>query len=68
MAADEAGAKEDARRLNKAKWRAAQGLAVQEGVDAEMLKGGPNEKQKANRDFQILMNKMDKKEKEEKKE
>jgi hypothetical protein len=60
LAADEAGAKADAKRLSKARWRAAQGLAPQEGVDASALQRGQNDKQKANRDYQVLMNRMNK--------
>ncbi|WVQ94789.1 hypothetical protein IAU59_001871 [Kwoniella sp. CBS 9459] len=63
LEADSEASKADQKRMNKAKWRAAQGLPAQEG-GAEMLHdgkgGGMNEKQKANRDYQLLMNKMNK--------
>ncbi|OCF44451.1 hypothetical protein I317_01712 [Kwoniella heveanensis CBS 569] len=63
LEADSEASKADEKRLKKAKWRAAQGLPTQEG-GAEMLQdgkgGGMNEKQKANRDYQLLMNKMNK--------
>ncbi|WVF67192.1 hypothetical protein IAT40_001939 [Kwoniella sp. CBS 6097] len=63
LEADSEASMADEKRLKKAKWRAAQGLPSQEG-GAEMLNdgkgGGMNEKQKANRDYQLLMNKMSK--------
>ena len=49
------------KRLRKAKWRAAQGFGVQEGVDPEMLrKKEVSEKGKANREYQLVMNKVNK--------
>jgi hypothetical protein len=59
--ADEAGAKKDEQIFRKAKWRAAQGMSMQEGVNAEMLKKNPNDKQKANQEYVQVMNKLNKK-------
>ncbi|KLT43795.1 hypothetical protein CC85DRAFT_300967 [Cutaneotrichosporon oleaginosum] len=60
LAADEADAKADARRASKARWRAAQGLAMQEGVDASMLKRTQTDDQKANREYRMLMHRLNK--------
>ncbi|KAK8843475.1 hypothetical protein IAR55_007134 [Kwoniella newhampshirensis] len=61
LEADTVAAKADEKKLRKAKWRAAQGLGTQEGAEDMLGKGREvNEKQKANRDYQILMNKMNK--------
>ena len=59
LALDSEAAKADAKRARKAKWRAQQGLAAQEGADTGEDKG-PNEKQKLNREYQLLQNKMSK--------
>ncbi|BEI96703.1 hypothetical protein CcaverHIS631_0202920 [Cutaneotrichosporon cavernicola] len=58
--ADEAGSKADAMRASKARWRAAQGLAVQEGVDMSALQRNASDKQKSNREYQVLMNRLNK--------
>nr|ODN88596.1 hypothetical protein L203_02604 [Cryptococcus depauperatus CBS 7841] len=67
LATDEVEAKAAEKRARKAKWRVRQGLTAQEGVemDHETAKKGANmnEKQKANREYQILMNQMNKKKK-----
>ena len=61
LAADAESAKAEAKGLRKAKWRAAQGLAVQEGVSSEGLKRKEvSEKGKANREYQLVMNKVNK--------
>jgi len=61
LAADAESTKADDKRLRKAKWRAAQGLGVQEGVNPESLKRKEvSEKGKANREYQMVMNQVNK--------
>jgi hypothetical protein len=60
LAAESAGAKADEKKMKKAKWRANQGLGVQEGVDPGSLKREMNDKQKSNREYVLLMNKLEK--------
>ncbi|TYJ55210.1 hypothetical protein B9479_004144 [Cryptococcus floricola] len=71
LAADEADAKADEKRANKAKWRAYQGMSMQEGAEEDTAAAKQktmNEKQKSNREYQLLMNKMKKDEEREGKE
>lgn len=61
LAAESASSKAEERKNNKAQWRARQGLGIQEGVDPEVLKKKEmNDKQKSNREYVLLMNKMKK--------
>jgi hypothetical protein len=65
LAADQAAAKEDEKRLKKAKWRASQGLGVQEGMEGDLERLGFNSKggggardpesDKKNRDYVQVM-------------
>ncbi|ODO01712.1 hypothetical protein I350_06538 [Cryptococcus amylolentus CBS 6273] len=71
LAADEADAKAAEKRANKAKWRAHQGMSMQEGAEEDTAAAKQktmNEKQKSNREYQLLMNKMKKDEEREGKE
>ncbi|OXG16204.1 hypothetical protein C366_03912 [Cryptococcus neoformans Tu401-1] len=63
LAAQDAASKEAEKKARKAKWRAQQGLPAQEGDEGDFNSGkgkDMNEKQKANRDYQLLMNKLNK--------
>ncbi|KAL0247539.1 hypothetical protein I308_103608 [Cryptococcus tetragattii IND107] len=63
LAAHDAASKEAEKKARKAKWRAQQGLPAQENDEGDIKPGTGkhmNEKQKANRDYQLLMNKMNK--------
>jgi len=61
LEAETESAKAEERKLRKARWRAQQGLSTQEGVDPELLKKRElNEKQKANREYQLVMNRVKK--------
>lgn len=61
LAAESASSKAEERKNNKAQWRARQGLGIQEGVDPDVLKKKEmNDKQKSNREYVLLMNKMKK--------
>jgi hypothetical protein len=60
LAAESATAKADERKLKKAQWRSRQGLGVQDGVDPSSLKREMNDKQKSNREYVLLMNKLEK--------
>jgi hypothetical protein len=60
LAAESAGAKNDEKKMKKAQWRSRQGLGVQEGVDPSSLKREMNDKQKSNREYILLMNKLKK--------
>ncbi|WVW79103.1 hypothetical protein I302_101068 [Kwoniella bestiolae CBS 10118] len=64
LQAEDEAAQNEEKRLKKAKWRAQQGLSAQDGA-SDLLEnskkdGGMGEKQKANREYQILMNRMNK--------
>ncbi|WRT68859.1 uncharacterized protein IL334_005840 [Kwoniella shivajii] len=64
LEADGEASKAEEKRLKKAKWRAQQGLSAQDGA-SDLLnsdKKDAGEKQKANREYQLLMNRMNKKE------
>jgi hypothetical protein len=62
LAAEASAAKAEQRRIKKAQWRARQGLATQEGTDMEQLTEGKrlDDKQKQNREYQLVMNQMKK--------
>jgi IK cytokine len=60
LAAESANSKADEKKLKKAQWRSRQGLGVQEGVDPDSLKREMNDKQKSNREYILLMNKLKK--------
>lgn len=60
LAADADATKADEKRLRKAQWRARQGLAPQEGVDVAMLEKKLGDKQRANREYQLVMNQVNK--------
>jgi hypothetical protein len=60
LAAESASAKADEKKMKKAQWRASQGLGAQEGVDPGSLKRELNDKQKSNREYILLMNKLKK--------
>lgn len=60
LAAESASAKADEKKIKKAQWRAKQGLGIQEGVDPSVLKKEMNDKQKSNREYVLLMNKLKK--------
>lgn len=47
--------------MKKARWRAQQGLAVQEGVNPDMLAKDLSDKQKANREYVKVMHHVSKK-------
>ncbi|WWC73294.1 uncharacterized protein I206_107261 [Kwoniella pini CBS 10737] len=56
--------KEEEKKMKKAKWRAAQGLSIQDGAN-DLLNQDKKEredKHKQNREYQLLMNRMNKKE------
>ncbi|KAK1922380.1 hypothetical protein DB88DRAFT_511908 [Papiliotrema laurentii] len=59
LSADAQAAKDEERRARKAKWRARQGLALQEGSE-KFLERQVGEKEKANRDYVNIMNKVKK--------
>ncbi|KAK6904523.1 hypothetical protein I204_06875 [Kwoniella mangroviensis CBS 8886] len=64
LQAENEAAQAEEKRMKKAKWRAQQGLSAQEGA-SELLASEGNkkeggEKQKANREYQLLMNRMNK--------
>ena len=59
LSADASAAKAEEKRAKKAAWRARQGLGPQEGTE-DHAKKDMNEKQKFNRDYVVLMNKMKK--------
>lgn len=60
LAAESATAKADEKKIKKAQWRARQGLGIQDGVDPSVLKREMNDKQKSNREYVMLMNKLKK--------
>jgi hypothetical protein len=61
LSAEAAAAKAEEKRLRKAKWRAQQGLGVQEGSEDLLSKESRmNDKQKQNRDYVLVMNKLKK--------
>jgi hypothetical protein len=68
LSADAEAAKEDARKLKKAQWRARNGLGLQEGVSAEVLLQGSrddkvkerDERNKRNQDYVKVMQRMKK--------
>ncbi|WWC64227.1 uncharacterized protein I303_106836 [Kwoniella dejecticola CBS 10117] len=64
LEADSKAAQDEERRLKKAKWRAAQGLSAQDGA-SDLLgqskrDGEKEDKHKQNREYQLLMNRMNK--------
>jgi hypothetical protein len=62
LAAEASAAKAEQRRIKKAQWRAREGLAAQEGADPGEAAEGKrlNDKQKQNREYQLVMNQMKK--------
>jgi len=59
LTADAAAAKEEEKRIRKAKWRARQGLGLQEGTEG-YLEREVGDKEKMNRDYVKVMGKIKK--------
>ena len=59
LSADASATKADEKKLRKAKLRASQGLAPQEGAE-QLMDKKMNEKQKANREYVLLRNRLNK--------